>query len=66
MAKVTKTYRELMEELDVVMQALQTTDLDVDAAIVQYEKGIGITRQLESYLATAENKLTELRKSAGA
>lgn len=63
MAEVKKTYRELMEELDEVMQALQADDIDVDAAIAHYEKGIALTKQIETYLTKAENKLTELRKS---
>ena len=63
MAKVSKTYRELMQELDEVMQALQAEDIDVDAAITYYEQGIALTKQIEAYLTQAENKLTELRKT---
>ena len=63
MAKVSKTYRELMQELDEVMQALQAEDIDVDAAITHYEQGIALTKQIEAYLTQAENKLTELRKT---
>ena len=62
MTKATKTYRELMEALDTVMQELQADNLDVDAAITHYEKGIALTKEIETYLTKAENKLTELRK----
>jgi exodeoxyribonuclease VII small subunit len=64
MAKTTKSYRELMEELDGVMQALQVDNLDVDAAIGHYENGIRLTKEIEAYLTKSENKLSELRKPA--
>ncbi|MEO6513488.1 MAG: exodeoxyribonuclease VII small subunit [Candidatus Saccharimonadales bacterium] len=64
MTKITKSYRELMDELDTVMQALQADDLDVDAAITHYENGIRLTKEIEAYLTKSENKLTELRKTA--
>jgi exodeoxyribonuclease VII small subunit len=64
MAKA-KTYRELMEELETVMQALQEGDLDVDVAIEHYEKGMRLTKEIEAYLTNAENSLTKLRTTAG-
>jgi exodeoxyribonuclease VII small subunit len=64
MAKA-KTYRELMEELETVMQALQEGDLDVDVAIEHYEKGMRLTKEIETYLTNAENSLTKLRTTAG-
>lgn len=64
MAKTTKTYSELMEELDNVMQALQADNLDVDAAIAHYQNGIRLTKEIEAYLTKSENKLSELRKTA--
>ena len=65
MPKAIKSYQQLMEELDAVMQALQASDIDVDSAIAQYEKGIALTKQIETYLTTAENKLTTLRENLG-
>lgn len=64
MAKTQKTYRELMQALDAVMQSLQADDLDVDAAITYYEKGIALANEIEEYLMKAENKLTTLRNAA--
>jgi exodeoxyribonuclease VII small subunit len=64
MAKVEKTYGELMHELDEIMLALQQDDVDVDAAIGLYERGLKLTQQLTQYLKTSENKLTELSKLA--
>jgi exodeoxyribonuclease VII small subunit len=62
---IAKTYRELMEELETVMQALQEGDLDVDVAIEHYEKGMRLTKEIEAYLTNAENSLTKLRTTAG-
>jgi len=65
MAKTTKTYGELMSELDEVLAKLQEEGVDVDSAITQYERGIQLTRQLTDYLTKSENKLTELKNIAG-
>lgn len=64
MAQPTKTYRQLMEELDSIMLALQADELDVDAAIAHYEKGIALTKEIATYLTKSENKLTQLRSKA--
>ena len=56
----TMNYQALQDELDVIMQALQGDDIDIDAALVQYERGLVIIKQLETYLTDAENKVVEL------
>lgn len=54
-------YAELQAELDRIMVELQREDLDVDAALQDYERGLELVRQLERYLKTAENKVVELK-----
>lgn len=53
-------YQELSQELDTILAQLQSDDFDIDEALKLYERGIAITKQLESYLKTAENKVTKL------
>lgn len=55
------TYAELSEELDMVMAELERGDLDIDAAVKCYERGLKIVKQLEHHLTKAENKVTELK-----
>ena len=61
----TKTYGELMAELDEIMARLQDEGLDVDDAVGLYEQGLKLTTQLTEYLVDSENKLTVLKKQNG-
>ena len=58
-------YRALSDELETILQALQQDDIDVDVAMAKYERGLELTKQLEAYLKTAENKITKLSSSKG-
>jgi exodeoxyribonuclease VII small subunit len=57
----SKSYRDLNEELEAIIQQLQREDLDVDQAVKDYEQGLKLINQLEDYLKTAENKIVELQ-----
>lgn len=54
-------YQPLSQELDDILAKLQTSDLDIDEAMILYERGMTISRDLETYLKTAENKITKLK-----
>lgn len=54
-------YESLKAELDEVLIALQQEDLDVDKALEHYQRGLELVQDLEIYLATAENKVKELK-----
>jgi exodeoxyribonuclease VII small subunit len=60
MANNTVDYRALSAELETIMLALQQDDLDVDVAMKNYERGLAVISQLETYLKTAETKITKL------
>ena len=62
MAKA-KTYKELSDELAQVMADLEQGDLDIDDAVICYERGLVIVRELEKHLKDAENKVIELKAS---
>jgi exodeoxyribonuclease VII small subunit len=66
MAKTKPTYETLRAELDALMAELQREDLDVDEAVTQYERGLQLVKELEQYLASAENKVKELKAAASA
>ncbi len=61
-AKPEKSYAELMQELNDIVGELERADIDVDAALELYERGIALTKQLDTYLTEREHKLTELKK----
>lgn len=54
-------YESLRQELDAVLDELQREDLSVDAALARYQRGLELVQQLEAYLKTAENTVTELK-----
>jgi exodeoxyribonuclease VII small subunit len=60
-AKTEINYEALKAELDAILADLQRDDLDVDTALRSYQRGLELTRQLETYLKTAENKVSELK-----
>jgi exodeoxyribonuclease VII small subunit len=60
-AKPGIDYQTLQTELDSVMAELQREDLDVDAALKHYQRGLELIQQLQQYLQTAENKVIELK-----
>lgn len=57
-------YRALSAELDDIVAELQQADLDIDAAVKQYQRGMEIVKQLETYLKTAENTVKKVKHSA--
>lgn len=62
---MTKTidYAALQSELDMIVAAMQREDADIDASLRDYARGLVIIKQLEDYLQTAENTVTELKAS---
>jgi exodeoxyribonuclease VII small subunit len=60
-SKTVKNYEDLKLELDNVMLELQSEDIDVDKALVNYQRGLELVKDIEAYLKTAENKVIELK-----
>ena len=53
-------YRTMSDQLEAILGQLEAGDLDVDAAITQYQKGMELVKQLEKQLKVAENKITKV------
>jgi len=56
-------YQILKAELDGIMLELQREDLDVDAALKYYERGLELVGLLEKHLKKAENRVRQLKSS---
>ena len=56
----TKSYSDLNQELEEVILKLQSSDLDVDEVISEYQKGTELVGKLEKHLKTAKNKVVKL------
>lgn len=66
MAKQQTDYQSLQTELDTLLANLQSGELDIDEAVAAYERGMAIVKELETYLKTAENRITELQAAQDA
>lgn len=47
---VEKSYRQLRQELDEILQQLESDELDIDEAIVLHEKGKAVVSKMRQYL----------------
>lgn len=61
MTKPKPTYQELKAELDIILSELQTDAIDIDQALIKYQRGLKLLKELESQLKQAENTITELQ-----
>ncbi|MHB1865092.1 MAG: exodeoxyribonuclease VII small subunit [Candidatus Saccharimonadales bacterium] len=59
-------YRKLNKQLEVIIDKLQSDELDVDQTIDEYQKGVVIIEQLEKYLQAAQNKITKINQKTKA
>ena len=52
-------YKTMTAELAQLLEEMQSPDLDVDEAIVKYERGQKLIADIRAYLETAENKIVK-------
>lgn len=55
-------YQALNDELQGILEQLDTNDGDIDTAIAEYERGMEIVGQLETHLKQAENKIEKVKQ----
>ena len=58
------SYAELTQELAQLMQQLEQGELDLDAAVLAYDRGLVIVKSLEADILKAENRVSQLRAEA--
>lgn len=64
MSQKQESYRNLRQELDEILNSIQSGDLEIDEATKQYERAMDIVAKLEKYLNDAENKITKVQKTS--
>ena len=62
MTKAIKTYQQLRDELDAILLQLQDPSCDIEEALVLYERGLKLSKQLNERINTVESKLDTLTK----
>lgn len=61
-AKSTKkSYQDLETELQEIIAWFESDNFDVDEAVQKYQRGQELLKELELYLKTAENTVSELK-----
>ena len=61
MATTNNTYETLYDELQTIIDSLQSGELDLDDAVKKYERSIVILDSLEKLLSDAQNKVTKIK-----
>lgn len=69
MAKKTdttkKTYRQLRDELDAALVALQDPERDVDEAADAYQRALTLVKEIEAHLQSTENRIEKIKADFG-
>jgi exodeoxyribonuclease VII small subunit len=63
--QIATDYQTLNRQLEDTLARLQQSDIEVDEAVKLYEQGLKLVAELEAHLATAENKIEQLKLKAG-
>lgn len=58
-----KNYKQLKEELDEILEKLDSDSLDIDTAVDYYEKAKILISETEKYLAATKAKIKKIEKS---
>ena len=54
-------YKDKKEQLEKILNELQSPNLDLEEAIEKYKSGISLIKEIENYLEKTKNKITELK-----
>ncbi len=58
-----KSFEKTMEELEQVVEALEAGQIELDQALVLFEKGIKLSKACQKILDQAEQKVTRLTET---
>ncbi len=56
----TKTFEKSVEELDAIVQKMESGELSLDESLQLFEQGVKLTRSCQQTLAQAEAKIEKL------
>lgn len=58
--QITLTFREAMNELNGIVEALESNTLELEESLVKYERGVALLRYLKTSLSDAQQKVEVL------
>lgn len=59
-----QTYTEMQTELEEIMQLLQSSEIDLDAIVPAYKRGMALVKKMESELENAQNVIEKIQLQA--
>ncbi len=65
MAKASKSYLQLSQELDEILLWFESDEVDLDQAVAKYQEAMQLIQQMEKYLKTAQNKIRKVSAGEG-
>ncbi|MBY6190294.1 exodeoxyribonuclease VII small subunit [Microbulbifer agarilyticus] len=63
--KKAATFESALEELEQLVERLESGDLPLDEALADFERGVKLTRECQQKLASAEQKVKILMEENG-
>ncbi|WP_295801069.1 exodeoxyribonuclease VII small subunit [uncultured Microbulbifer sp.] len=63
--KKAATFESALEELEELVERLESGDLPLDEALADFERGVKLTRECQKKLASAEQKVKILMEENG-
>ncbi len=64
MAKKTVSFEKSLQELESLVKQIDSGELELEAALAAFEKGVALIRDCQSALTTAEKKVNLLTEAA--
>ena len=58
----TTTFEKSVEQLDTIVERMESGELSLDESLKLFEKGVKLTRECQKTLADAETKIEKLMK----
>lgn len=59
-SKKPKTYQQMADELNGLIDWFESDDVNLDDAVDKYEEAMMLLEQMENYLKSAENKVNKI------
>jgi len=64
-SKQTKTYQQMADELNGLIEWFESDQVNLDEAVDKYEQAMSLLKDMEDFLKSAENKVTKIALQFG-
>ncbi len=61
----TQSFEKKLEQLSVVIEKMEQTDVGLEESLKLYEQGIKLTRECQKIITDAEQKIEQLMEQSG-